>query len=371
MKNNVEKFSNSKIINIAMLLLILNSSFIVAQWNIKLGTDQEYNSNPFRSVNANSDFISTFDIGIEKEFENFNILYFGSYTKFMNSTDIDYYWQQLGLYNESESIIWGAYFEQRFNKAANNYYDYLNYAAYIRKPFKLFNINFEANVSVSSMNYTIIPDFDNWVGSTGLLARKSFETKTTLIGSVIFNYKGFKNYSSDIDTTYFVSEAVNISQIVFNGRVAQSIAENTGIALNFNYKNILSGSGYSASLIESTYGDMELYDDPVSQEGYSFGGMITQMLPSDISLKIGYTYSDKLYPSQGIYLSETEYNLDVSRKDYQNYFSTSISKPIYLDNESGNVIDLKLNYYLIKNQSNSYFFNYNMNTLSFTLNYLF
>ncbi|MDA3859754.1 MAG: hypothetical protein PF445_00870 [Melioribacteraceae bacterium] len=372
---NKVSFSKHKIIYSIVLLIALSSSLINAQWNFQLGTNQEFSSNPFRSVTPYSDFISTFNVGIEREFNDFNILYYGSYNKFAEATDIDYYWHQLGFYKETESLVWGAYFEQRFNQEANNYFNYLNYAAYVRKSFQLLSINWEANASYSSMNYSIIPDFNNWVVSTGLLGRKSFETKTTFIGSVLLNYKGFKNFSADSsyggEFVNYLSEDVNITQLVFNGRVAQSLAENTGLALNINYKKILSGSGLSASLIESTYGNMELYDDPISQEGYSARGILTQVLPLDYTVKLSYSYADKSYPSQGIYLSETEEDLDISRKDTQTYFSTSISKSIYLDNESGSELDLKLNYYLINNKSNSYYFNYYINTISFSLNYIF
>ena len=373
---NKANFSKATIFYLVVFLFIFSSSLINAQWNFQLSTNQEFSSNPFRSLTPYSDFISTFNVGIERELNSFNVLYYGSYNKFAEATDIDYYWHQLGFYKETESIVWGAYFEQRFNKDENNYFNYLNYAAYIRKSFSLLSINWEANASYSSMNYSIIPDFNNWVASTGLLARKSFETKTTFIGSLVLNYKGFKNYSENVDSSYggeyvyYTSENVNITQLVFNGRIAQSLFENTGLALNFNYKNILSGSGFSASLMESTYGDMELYDDPVSQEGYSFGGMITQILPMDFTLKVSYSYANKNYPSQGIYLSETEYDLDVAREDTQTYFSTTISKPIYLDNKSGRELDLKLNFHLINNKSNSYYFNYDINTISLSLNYL-
>ena len=356
-------------------LIIFSSNY--AQWNFQVSTNQEFNSNPFRSVGAASDIISTFELGVQRNFKNFNILYYGSYNKFNTFSDIDYYWHQLGVYHNTESVTWGAYFEQRFNKANNNYFNYLNYAGYIKKPFEFLSLNWEANISYSSMNYSVIPDFNNWILASNILIRKSFETKTTIIGSALLNYKGFKNYYSDTDSLLaneninYTAEAVNITQLVLNLRVAQSLGENTGLAINFNSKNILAGQGYSASLIESTYGDMELYDDPVSQNGYSVGGILTQMFESGMSIKLAYSYADKSYPSQGIYLSETEENLDVSRLDKQTYFSASITKPFYFDNENGSELDVNLIYHLIKNTSNSYYFNYDVNAISLSLSYIF
>jgi hypothetical protein len=227
------------------------------------------------------------------------------------------------------------------------------------------------------MNYSVIPDFNNWILAAGITGNKSFQTKTTFIGTALFNYKGFKNFVSEVDTiqgsetVYYISENVNIAQIDLNARIAQSLGENTGLALNFNYKNILSGSGFSASLIESTYGDMELYDDPISQEGYSVGGMLTQVFPKEYTFRISYYYYDKSYPSQGIYLSETEYDENFDRLDQQSIFSTSVSKSFSMDEETGSELNLRVNYYIINNTSNSYFFNYDMNAFSLSLNYTF
>ncbi|MCK5087542.1 MAG: hypothetical protein KAQ90_08475, partial [Melioribacteraceae bacterium] len=196
----------------------------------------------------------------------------------------------------------------------------------------------------------------------------------------LFNYKGFKNYDSTsyvsngrgngVNTNYG-TEDVNISQIEFNGRVAQSIFENTGLALNFNIKKILSGSGFSASLIESTYGDIELYDDPLSQEGYSYGGTITQIIPGDLMVRVGYYYFDKSYPSQGIYLTDTEYNDELSRQDYQNNFSATATKSFLLNETNGTALNLSLSYSLISNSSNSYFYNYKSQMISLSVNLQF
>ena len=373
--NILKKAFGKTVAFIFVLIQLSLFSSITAQWNFAISTQQEFNSNPFRSVDSYSDFISSYNFGIDREFDDFSILYYGNYTGFKTANDINYYWHQFGLYQETESIIWGLYFEQRINKEENNYYDYFNYAGYIRKSFNYGSINWKANLSFSVMDYSEIPDFNNWIASARISGNKSFETKTTFIGTLIFNYKGFKNFTPDStygsDNLYYIEENVNISQIEFNGRIAQSLFENTGLALNFNYKNILSGSGFSASLMESTYGDMELYDDPVSQEGYSFGGMLTQMLPSDITFRLSYYYLSKIYPSQGIYLSDIEYNEDIAREDEQSNFSLNLSKSFIVNEETGSELNLMLKYYLIKNKSNSYYFNYDMNAVSVSLNYIF
>lgn len=358
---------------ILMIIPVMN----YGQWNFSVSTFQTYADNPFRSVNPEADFISTVDVGIEKEWEKANLLYYGSYTNFMNAASQNYYWHQLGVYFPGEKSILGAYFEQRINKTDVDYFDYTNIAGYFRYNFLFSSVNLTFNSSLNFMSYSNLPEYNNWVGTLGLKAIKSYRTKTTLIGTLIFNYKGFKNFSTPDSSDYEKgrgghgkwnpAEDANISQIVFNGRAAQSIFENTGLALNFQYKKILSGSGFSASLFESTYGDMELYDDPISQQGYSIGGMLTQILPWEITFRANYIYFYKDYPSQGIYYSETEFDESKSRLDYQNYFSASMKKTIYFGGESETSLDINLLYNYINNSSNSYFYNYKKNAVSLNL----
>ncbi len=369
------------ITKILYLVLLLTQIFFLeenyAQWNFSLSTNQEFNSNPFRSVTPSSDFISTYEIGIEKEFDAFNILYYGSYNGFKTSSDINYYWHQFGIYSATENKIIGAYIEQRINKEENNYFDYQNYSAYIKNSFSLLNQKWNSGISFNYMNYANLSDFNNWIISASLNTSKSFNTKTTLIGAFTLNYKGFQDFSSYLDSTNgsaitnYNSEDVNVLQVEFNGRIAQSIFESTGLAFNFNAKKIISGSGFGASLFESTYGDMELYDDPISHEGFSAGAMLTQVFANQIIFKLRYFYYYKSYPSQGIYHSETNYDESVARLDFQNQFSSSITKTFYFGKSLETELDLSLNIYLINNNSNSYYYNYKNNLFSISLNYQF
>ncbi|MCF6269162.1 MAG: hypothetical protein L3J41_05605 [Melioribacteraceae bacterium] len=370
--------TNVKVISLFLLLSqVLFSGDVFSQWNFSLSTNQEFNSNPFRSVTSGSDFISTYELGIEKEFNGFNILYYGSYNTFRTAVDIDYYWHQGGIYSRTENRIIGTYFEQRINKEANNYFDYQNYAAYAKNTFSFLSLKWNTGINLNYMNYSNLSDFNNWIVSANIRSSKSFQTKTTLIGAFTFNYKGFKDFSSYTDslnegnTTQNNSGNVNVSQIEFNGRVAQSIFDNTGLALNFNAKKIISGSGFGASLFESTYGDMELYDDPISQEGFSVGAMLTQVFSNDIVFKLRYFYFYKSYPSQGIYHSETEYDKNISRLDNQSQLSSTLTKTFLIGSSSESAIHLSLNIFLINNNSNSYYYNYKNDLFSISLNYQF
>jgi len=177
-----KKINFIRISHLGIMIFLFSGIKLFAQWNFSFSTSQEANSNPFRSINAEADVISSYDLGIETEIENFSLLYYGSYSGFKNAVDYNFYWHQIGLYSSTETSIWGAYFEQRINKDLNNYIDYLNFVAYYRKSFMLAQMKWQLNTSLASTQYQNITDFNNWVGSISLSGNKGFASKTTLIG---------------------------------------------------------------------------------------------------------------------------------------------------------------------------------------------
>ena len=71
---------NLRKIKYIVFISILLNNIITAQWNFSLGTSQSYSDNPFNYPIAQSSAISTFDLGIEKQYLPFSFGYYGSYT---------------------------------------------------------------------------------------------------------------------------------------------------------------------------------------------------------------------------------------------------------------------------------------------------
>ena len=369
----------NKMVLIAMVMIF--SGQFYAQWNMSVSTYQEYNENPFRYRETSPELISSYNLGVEKEFGDFNILYFGSYSTLSKTTDMNYFWHQGGLYTNWSNSTLGAYFEQRINKEEYNYYDANLYSAYFRTSTMTDIANLKFNTAVSYTSYPNLSDFNNLLLNASVVVNKSFETKTTLIGAAIINFKSYKDKIDSISLTgrgmqrgrnsLLNSSSVNITQLELNGRVAQSLFEQTGLAFNINYKKILSGSSVSVGVIESVYGETELYEDPVAQEGFSMGAMLTQIIPFDVSLQAGYFYYDKTYPSQGRYLSVDSFESAIQRHDLMNNFYLTASKMFYLGEEDENNLNLSINYTLVNNNSNSYYYQYSGSLISLKLDYQF
>lgn len=364
----------SIILGIFIFFGLYNINF--AQWNIKLSTLQEYNDNPFHSPFPSESFISSFNLGVEKTFNATSVGYYGNYASFSGMSERNYYWHKLGIWNESNNIIYGLNLEQRLNGSDYSFYDYINYSGFLKYKFNINNINFFGGSSLSVTDYSDLDDLDNLLGSVNLTANKSFETKTTLIGGTELKYKRYFNteFSSldGIEGNYISnieSDVAYTTQLNFYIKVAQSITPTTGLAIQYLDRTILDGTAKTIRELEFAYGDESKYfDDPISMEGSTTSIQITQILPLEIILKGSYYYNSKTYPSQGSYIELDEFDTELTRSDTQQIINLSAKKNIFFGEQA---LILGVNYQHILNSSNSFWYDYSSNKISLRIDYNF
>lgn len=359
---------------------ILLSSSMFAQWTFGLSTDQEYNSNPFRSPLATPSLISSFDFGLENEMNNFSIGYYGSYLNINAVTERNFYWHQFAIWKDFDNSSLGIYAEQRINRELYSYFNYTNVTTYYKQQFNLHEFYFSINPNISYTKYDNISILDNLKSGIGLSMNHGFETETTLIMGSSLNYKKYLNPSQSETISYLdesnilVTETFSdknissITQLLSYMRVAQSLAEETGIAAQFTNRSILNGFATSVKEINMVYGDeAEIFDDPINYEGNSFSVELTQILFENMTLKAGYYLNKKFYPSQGIYDELSAYDTSLMRSDTQNIFNIYLNKRFSLDSTDNTGLSARLNFQSINNKSNSYWFNYKSNSINLSL----
>ena len=382
---------NKKISAITIIIVVFFSSLISAQWNFTISTEHEFNSNPFRSPFPEQQFNSSFNIGIEKEFEDFNILYYGSYTRFYESNERNSYWHQLGFYNNDETTKFGAYAEQRYNTVDYEFFNYSDVTGYLKQKIDWSFMSTLLQTSATYKWYNNLKSYNNTLFTFGIQVNKSFETKTTFILQSLLSYKNYLNTGTEsltqgtgskgmmsgygYNSTYpdtISYPKVTSTQIFSNVRIAQSIFENTGVAAYYQNRSLVNGSGTWYGSADYNYGDeSDIYDDPISRKENTFGFELTQILPELIILRSGYMYSDRIYPSQGIYTDAETLVQELSRNDKQNYYYISISKNFLLDEDSGQSLNLNIAYNYINSESNSFWYNYNLKQVSLNLGFAF
>jgi hypothetical protein len=206
---------------------------------------------------------------------------------------------------------------------------------------------------------------------------RGFETGTTVILGGAFTYKKYLDptqrgtYSYINETNQLVTEAYtdrnvsSVTQMLSFLRIAQSITPTTGIASQFTNRSILNGFGSFVKDLNMIYGDeSEIFDDPVNYEGNNLSIELTQILFNDLTIKGGYFFNNKFYPSQGIYNEAYNYNTGIMRSDVQKIFVFTMYKNFSLDDSEDIGLSVGLKYQYINNQSNSVLFNTKANSMS-------
>ncbi len=191
------KNSKKKISGISIIIVTLFSTFTSAQWNFTLSTDHEFNSNPFRSPFPEQQFYSSFNIGIQREFEDITILYYGSYSRFYETNERNSYWHQLGFYNNDESTKFGIYANQRYNTVDYEFFNYSDVTGYLKQKIDWSFMNVLLQTSATYKMYNNLKSYNNALFTLGLQLNKSFETKTTFILQSLLSYKDYVNTGTE------------------------------------------------------------------------------------------------------------------------------------------------------------------------------
>ena len=376
----------------AVLVLIISSMSLNAQWNFSLSTDQEFNSNPFLMPDSEGELISSVDLGVEKEFEELNILYYGSYAHFQKSILRDYYWHQLGLYSSTDNSIYGIYAEQRINKTDYNFYNYNNFAAYVKHSVDMDFVQSTLLASVNYKDYQNLAEYNNILATAGININKSFETKTTLIMEALVNYKNYVNsggttvqtvvtggeytgsgygrghmYNAGGETTSTITRnlpEISTTQLYLSFRIFES----TGLAVYTNQRFLLSEKGSWVGNFDYNYGDeSDLYDDPISRKENTYAVQLTQILPLGITFKGIYSYSSRVYPLQGIYTDAETYLENTDRNDKLNSVYFTLNKSISVGINDYSHLNIGLSAGLLHNNSDSYWYNYESSRIALNL----
>ena len=249
--------------------------------------------------------------------------------------------------------------------------------------------------AIQYYHYKQLSEFNNWNVNSSLRFQRSFPTRTTIIGGVSMNYKGYTNADTTTiiqtdssatddfsmfnnghgkkygrmgdgeflsDTVYQSLDASSISQVTLYVRLAQSITQTTGLALQYQTQKAITGSDRFISGLAYSYSQRsQLFDDPMSYEGYTVGGELTQLLPHNMIFKFNIYYTSKKYLQQGIYRDEETYDETTLRDDQLQTYLIRLQKS-YAGNVFG--VILYMEYFGMRNNSNSYWYNYSNNYYS-------
>jgi hypothetical protein len=393
MKNSINSLLQ-KIMYFAFLYLPFNPAF--AQIQVQTGFSHAYDNNPFRLTEQEASWISTFELGLQHDFNTVSLSYEGNFIRFDRLMERNFYWHMFSLFGAGEKTSWGFFIEQSHNSTDYNFYDHLAAVANLDFQFKFrsWTLYWSGNLNYNS--YPRIEEINNYLFYTYIRLHKSFPTRTTFIGGTVFSYKYYP-YSYAIKSPqmsllpvlsswgggyhggfggneqtfqiYTTEETRYATQIQLWIRLAQAITPSTGVAVQYQDWISLSGQNRSIAGVMYDYNDeSSIFDDPHGYELQSIHAEFTQLLPYQFILKLAYDVGNKNYTSQEIYQDAITYNTSILRSDDNKHLNISLQKSINLGEM---ILDIKLLYRWLNNNSNSYWYNYNSTYIAVLLNWYF
>ena len=389
-------------LTLLLVFLVYPDNDIYSQWYYSLHMEQEYNSNPFGIPEPQEDQISRISMGLQKDWDKVSAQYFGSYLSYLQTSFRNYYWHQLYLTGGGDNTGWNLSAENRINQEEYNIYDYLSVQTGIYHTTNSHGFLWRFNGAASLNNFLQIPELNNFRFTASGSLNRSFQTRTSLIAALSFNYKYYleddipvslpadtsSNYQTSISSVnqgpghgsggggkdgYYYTSSSGIpqaAQFFLSLRLAQSLTKSTGMAVQ--YQNRLNLNEYDrsiAGLIPGYTTESQIFDDPMSYESQSYGSELTQMLPYQFSAKIAAYYQERQYVAQGIYVDPENYTDTILREDTFQTAWLSIEKRFNFNLLTETSLALQFTYQWVDNKSNSYWYNYTSQYISFGLQY--
>jgi hypothetical protein len=392
-------------LNFTFILLMLVFNISSAQFRSTIDISSWHDDNLYRSPEKVEDIVTNFDLQLDFQPEESHVnLYFnGSYLLYNELNTRSFYMNALGFNfvksideDELHTFYLGADWTFRVNNEEFNYYDYHQLYAYSNLSFSLDWFYLRGGFNYRYRNYANIPDLNNHQLYGFMQINKSFETRTTFIVEADLGYKtfageNFTTYTSSgtgsdgqgrgrmaetgsttyMTTTTTANEIPSLSQAVLLARIAQSLHTKMGIYAQYRKQiSLTDETSYVNS--DDYYQDEELFDDPFSYESETYSSQLTWMLPWQMKIQVGGAIATKNYISEIAYESiDDTTGLAGVRADDQNRYYINFTKTFYLNKNWINTLQFNLNYNYIRNESNSYWYEYENAVISSSIQLTF
>ncbi|MBN1406548.1 MAG: hypothetical protein JW956_02090 [Calditrichaceae bacterium] len=385
---------------IAILLLSL-LAFTYAQFQSTIDISSWYDNNLYRSPEKVDDIVTDFDLQLDYQPEKSNVNFYfnGNYLLYNENNTRSFYMNALGFNytkamddDELHTFYMGIDWTFRVNNEEYNYYDFNQVYAYSNLSFNLDWFFLRSGLNYRYRNYANIPDLNNNQFYGFVQINKPFETKTTFIIEANLGYKAFagENFTSyttsgdgsgqghgrmSTTSTYTTAattanEIPSLSQAVLLARVAQSLHTKIGVYAQYRKQiSLTDETSYVNS--DDYYQDEELFDDPFSYESDTYSSQFTWMLPWQMKLQIGGAITSKNYVSEAAYESIEDTTGSSIRVDDQNSYYVNFTKTFYLKKNWIHMLQFNLNYNYIRNESNSYWYDYENAVISSSIQWTF
>ncbi|MBD3223381.1 MAG: hypothetical protein GF313_01525 [Caldithrix sp.] len=378
----------------SFIMVLFLTALVYGQFSLSSDVYYYRDDNLFRSPDAERDWYNGYSINASYSFSEpgITIYYNPDFYHFDSFSERNFSIQQGGVRytaspfeNERHNLYLGGTFIKRINRTDYDFYNYNQFYFYGNLRFYWDIFVLKTGYNFRSRAYTNLSSLNNIRHYVFAQINKSWPTRTTLMAEIDLGNKSFTGSetitSVSVDTIpiqrgrgrghrFITNEQTDelngpsFNQIVFWIRTAQSLHRNIGwygqyrMQRSLTDDNVIYNSDYY-------YQDEELFDDPFSYTSDEFSSQLTFILPWQMQLKVNGSYEDKKYLSDRAYVSATDtVGAGGLRADIQRTLSIHWSKTFYMQKQWLNEVYVSFGYYVIRNSSNSYWFDYKNQLLS-------
>lgn len=378
-----------------ILISLVLSNFVYAQFSPNLEISTYYDDNLFRSPYELNDLVSDIDLKLNYQIPNSNLhLYYNpDIILFNNYSERNFSLHGIGLsyfkdLNEEESRVFylGAEYNKRINKSELDFYNYNQFYGYANMRFDLNLFFLKLGYNYRYRDYMNFSDLTNSRQYIFAQINKALPSRTSIIleadlgrksfagsKSLTSVYEDYNSYTQGrgkgrgatgvvTDTNYTsvtqTFKAPSLDQFVLLARVAQSLHPKVGIYIQ--YRKQISLTEQTTYLNSDAYfQDEEIFDDPFSYESDAVSSQLTWIFPWVVKFQLGASYSTKNYISEQAYTSELDSLASGgTRQDDRSLLYLNLSKSINFNKNWLNAVTLNFNYHYARNESNSYWYDY-------------
>ena len=355
-----------------ILLLISTTSAVFAQLSVSARFENYYDDNIYNNFDKTSDLIHSGSLDAGYDFEsddnNLQLYYMGNATYFRENNFKSSNSHKFGIVNTyfifeaGNPVNAGLNYALRNNSDELSIYDlsqlsvYTNYRHFLNETdYILMGYLFFYN------NYKNFESFTHYEHRGFVKYSSTFSTKTTLSLGTELDFKIYKLRYNSPDI------ADNISQLKGYVQVAQNLRETTGLSGYLQYrKNLTTGNRY-ISFTDYIYYEEEIFNDVYSNDGIETGAALTQLISDDIAARGEFIYTQRNFNNLPVALPDGS-ETDMLRMD--NYYAFGIELEFNLSAVASG-LGLSLSYNYLLNKSNDYFYDYDNNLSSITLEWSF
>ena len=362
------KFQNYYFVNVFILIFLFGCKTVFPQISLSTKLDSYYDDNIYNNFTKVSDYVNSFTFSSGYDFEstsnNLQFYYIGNLSYYRENIFKSSNSHKLGavntyLFSENDNPLnVGVNYSFRNNKDEFSIYDfsiislYANYRQTIEtQNFLLAGYLFN---KIDYKNFSIFSYNEN----KGFLKFNSYLSENTaLMLGVEIDNKNYIDKFSDPSITNNNTQLTGYSQLTFYS------GESTELSGYFLLRhNLTTGTRYIDSE-EFIYYEEEIFNDVYSNDGYESGISISQFISAGIMMSV-----------QGIYIKRNFSNLPISdpagfslnelRTDKFYALGTDLKFDLSFitDNLIGSV-----KYNFLKNNSNDYYYNYDNQMISVSL----